>query len=124
MTPEELSQWAEAYICAQDQAADCQPDGDLHWAIQKFFDLEYTEPEICWQAILHILRKQPSKQVKAMLAAGPLEDLIENFGPQFIDRIEAEARTNPEFRQLLSGVWESGHAEIWVRVLKARNSQA
>ena len=55
-----------------------------------------------------------------MLAAGPLEDLIHSHGPEFIEKIEEEARVNREFKLLLRGVWESSTEEIWNRVLRAR----
>ncbi len=57
-----------------------------------------------------------------MLAAGPLEDLIEYHGPDFIGRIEDEARRSAIFRELLGEVWESSTPEVWGRIEKLQQS--
>jgi hypothetical protein len=36
-----------------------------------------------------------------VLAAGPVEDLLREHGPAVIDRVEAEARRNPAFNNVL-----------------------
>lgn len=116
----EMRAWVDGYISAQQQPVPRQQDDGPHWAVQRFFDLEQDHPELCWQAILQILHRRPGDKVLGLLAAGPLEDLIDSHGPAYIDRIEAEAGGNPEFRRLLAGVWESSTAEVWHRVLRAR----
>jgi hypothetical protein len=115
----ELLQWVEAYIAAQEQGG---VDGDhpLWWAIDRFFELMHEHPEDCWQAILAVLDTTNSESVLGILGAGPLEDLIHEHGPEFIDRIEFEARENPPFKALLASVWESSTPEVWTRVQRAR----
>ena len=123
MTSEEMNKWADAYITYQskyDNKND-NPNDPLFWSVMKFFELMPHNPQMCWKAILEILYRNPQEKVLGVLAAGPLEDLIEDHGPEFIEEIELEAKENPEFRQLLKGVWESSTPEIWNRVLKARN---
>ena len=120
LSTKELNKWVEGYIKAQEKDDSSLKDEQLHWAIQKFFDLEIENPDLCWKVILEILHREPSEKVLGMLAAGPLEDLIENHGPKFIARIEDEAKTNRDFKKLLQGVWESSTEEVWNRVLKAR----
>ena len=83
-------------------------------------DLVEEDPDACWQAILTILGRQPPERVLGILAAGPLEDLIQYHGPDFIERIESEACKNPAFKQLLGGVWKSSTEEVWARVQKAQ----
>jgi hypothetical protein len=119
MNQQELSQWVDAYIEAQKQS---NVDGDhpLWWAIDKFFELMPERPEECWQAILAVLDRTKHKNVLVMLGAGPLEDLIHEHGPAFIDRIESEAGENPAFRDLLCRAWESSTPEVWARVKNAR----
>lgn len=117
-----MREWVDGYISAQEGYEDRENRDELHWAIQKFLDLEMEHPELCWDAILNILHREPSDKVKGILAAGPLEDLIEYHGPEYIEAIEEEARKNPDFRHLLGGVWESSTQEVWSRVLKARNN--
>jgi hypothetical protein len=112
---DDLRIWVDAYIEAQ-QDADLLKEGNPHWwAVNRFMD-DDTDPEDCWLAILAILSKGPPANVLGVLAAGPLEDLVEYHGPQFIDRIEVEARRSSAFRDLLSGVWKSSTPEIWSRI--------
>ena len=117
---QEMNYWVAGYIEAQENWTEKSRSCKLHWAINKFFEYEIDHPEFCWEAILEILRREPSKKVLCMLAAGPLEDLIHSHGPEFIEKIEEEARVNREFKLLLRGVWESSTEEIWNRVLRAR----
>jgi hypothetical protein len=74
-------------------------------------------PEVAWQAIVALSREALTDQQIAVLAAGPLEDLLAYHGPAFIDRVEREARVYRAFRQLLGGVWRNSIAEpVWHRV--------
>jgi hypothetical protein len=116
----DLDAWADAYIQAAQSPEKIDVDHPLWWAIEKFFDIEADQPEIVWAAILSIIDKTSNDRVIGNLAAGPLEELIGNHGPAWIDRIENEARRNPKFRHLLGGVWQSSTPEIWARVEKAR----
>ncbi|AUD77727.1 hypothetical protein CW740_00140 [Kangiella profundi] len=120
LTKKEMKAWVDEYIKAQDNNTSISENGVLHWSVNKFFELENEHPELCWKIILEILHREPSQKVKEMLAAGPLEDLIDLHGEEYIEVIEEEAKINPEFRKLLRGVWESSTPEIWNRVLKAR----
>ena len=90
--------------------------------IEELDRLAHAEPEAAWALILEILAHAPSQDALALLAAGPLEDLIEYHGPSFIDRIELCARRDPKFRYLLGGVWQSSTPEVWSRVEAARVS--
>ena len=90
------------------------------WANERFFELMPEHPDECWHTILAILDREPGENVLAILGAGPLEDLIQEHGPAFIDKIEFEARENPPFKALLSRVWESSNPEVWARVQRAR----
>lgn len=119
MNRPEFIRWIDAYIQAQ-ELGDVSASHPLWWAVEKFFELNETNPDICWDAILAIAERKPSEQVLGIVAAGPLEDLIEYHGPEFIDRIESEARANPVFRKMLSGVWESSNEDVWARVQQAR----
>ena len=121
ITIEEQRNWVDSYISAYDDKSKHDPG---NWAIQKFIENGYEHPELCWEVILNILYREPDQKVIGALAAGPLEDLIQDHGETFIDRIETEARQNPAFRHLLGGVWESGGHDIWNRVLKARNNKS
>ncbi|WP_460198921.1 DUF6869 domain-containing protein [Xanthomonas campestris pv. passiflorae] len=65
--------------------------------------------EESWAAILAILAKNPPSSVIGVLAAGPLEDLIQDSGLRYIERIELEARRNPGFRHYLVAYGRAEH---------------
>jgi hypothetical protein len=57
-----------------------------------------------WSLILDLVRgATPALLVD--VGCGPLEDLIGYVGDACVDRVEAEAARNPEFREALSYVW-------------------
>jgi hypothetical protein len=115
-----ISDWATAYICAQSDPDLLKGEHPLWWAVEQLMlPTEGEQAEDCWRVILDVLSREPPEKVLAILAAGPLEDLIHYHGPLFIDRIEREARMDPAFRDLLRGVWEGGPPEVWARVQRA-----
>jgi hypothetical protein len=121
MTRTEIESWAAAYIRAQQDPTILEDDHPFWWAIENFmFNSDGPSAEDCWLAILEVLSRNPPKHVLGMLAAGPLEDLIEYCGPDFIERIELESLCNPAFRDLLGGVWESSTPEVWARIEKTQ----
>ena len=125
MNHEEIQEWAAAYIDAQQDPELLKvEDHPLWWAVERFMfpGSEDTLARDCLKVILAILEKDPPESVIGSLAAGPLEDLIEECGEEIIEDIETEARKNPAFRQLLGGMWESGKPEVWARVVSARGS--
>ena len=122
MSPAEIEVWASAYVeyYRQPNRADDDP---LWWAIQRFMPRD-ADPEDCWCAILEILSRHPSGDVIAVLAAGPLEDLLVRHGPEFIDRVEQQSRQDAAFRHLLGGVWPSSIPwAVWQRIIAARGEE-
>jgi hypothetical protein len=86
------------------------------------FDLD-GDHENLWKFILATYLKEMPGRVEAVFAAGPLEDLLAHFGPQYIDRVETLARQNPKFNDLLGGVWRNTMTDdVWDRVTRIRNS--
>ena len=121
MPREQIRAWAEGYIRAQLDPDLLKPGNSNWWAVEWFISpSSEVSSDDCWAAILEVLAREPPDKVIEVLAAGPLENLIHEHGIAFIERIETEARRNPEFRNLLGGVWESSTPEIWARVQKAR----
>ena len=83
----------------------------------EFCWIAQDHPEHAWKAILQALEDPRQKPFFGVLAAGPLEDLLSYHGPDFIDRVEIEARRSPKFAGLLGGVWKSQMTEhVWSRV--------
>jgi hypothetical protein len=83
-----IEEWASAYIAFQQDGRSSNENHPLWWAAERF--MQDPGAEDCWSAILAVLAKNPPDSVIGMLAAGPLEDLIHQAGPQYIDRIELE----------------------------------
>ena len=83
-----------------------------------------ADPEAAWQAVHRIMQHELSEEQISSLAAGPIEDLLDWHGAQFIDRIEVEAQRNPAFAHVLGGVWRRNTSpEIWQRVEAAREGK-
>lgn len=119
--PTDIEAWATAYIAVHEARASLDETHPGYLAAYHFMD-ELVGPiaEECWQGILAAVHRRPSDWVLGMLAAGPVEDLLACSGVQFIERIEIEARQNPDFRRMLHGAWRSGAPEIWARFVAAR----
>jgi hypothetical protein len=93
----------------------------LFWAWEKFDDLAREDPRACLQLCEEVLEYKPDDRVMALLAAGPLEDVLVRHGPAVIEEVETRARRRPQFRHLLGGVWKNAMKdEVWDRVCKAR----
>ena len=94
---------------------------DLNWWAEEHVQaLHHDDPEQLLRFIIRVIEKSRNVDVLRILAAVPLEDLIEYHGPRFIERIELLARTNEPFRDLLHGVWRSSTPDVWARVEAAR----
>ena len=94
---------------------------EYFWAECKINDYIETDPELVWKLLLNILSRDINERTIGLLAAGPLEDLLSDYGPQFIDRVEKESETNDAFKYALTGVWKGGMDDnIWRRVQEAR----
>ena len=118
-----IKEWATAYIALQLDSTRPLDDHPQFWAAEQFmFPGTSANAEDCWAAILEVLSRSPPESVIGILAAGPLEDLIDAAGPDFIERIELQARRDSAFRHLLGGVWESSTPDIWARIQGARGS--
>ena len=84
----------------------------------------FADPEAVWKAILRIMRHKLTEDQIALLAAGPVEDLLALYGGQFIERMEAEAKRDPSFAHVLGGVWQRDMPlEIWRRIEAARGGK-
>jgi hypothetical protein len=108
---------ADAWVRTMTADIGSPEETDNSWAFDIVFDMTHDDPEPGWAMILEILRRDHGVAVMEVLSAGPLESLLANHGPAFIERVEIEARRNPEFAKLLGGVWKSRMTdEVWARV--------
>jgi len=82
-------------------------------------DLSYHAPERLWSVALEILELlgDDEELLIASIGAGPLEDLLNRHGAEYIDRIIVHARQNKRFRVAASCVWPRGiDPAIWERL--------
>lgn len=126
MTDEEVNSLADAWLEYWETRNNRACDDEHYSALsdrlwEKLSPAYECDPEDLWQFVQTIYKRPMSDRLFAVLAAGPLEDLIAYHGPAFIDRIETEARQNPRFKELLGGVWRSSATDqVWARVEKFR----
>ncbi|MGD1877135.1 MAG: DUF6869 domain-containing protein [Kiloniellaceae bacterium] len=96
----------------------------LAWAVECVDELILESPQMALNFILLALPIFETDEDLAVLAAGPLEDLLGCHGAAVIDRVEVEAAGNDRFRLLLSGVRGRNDVggEIWRRLQRTLGS--
>ena len=100
-----------------------EPNEETIWAFEKLDDLCRNNPRLCWECVLAIHHSPHDDLVTSCLAAGPLEDLLVNFGTEIITQVETQAATDPNFKFLLGGVWRNSiSSDIWVRLEACRGA--
>lgn len=122
MNETELNRIADAWIAAQ-EAEDGTPEHKANWwAVSQVMDWHFDdEADLLWRFILLSCKRRVSDRVAAVLAAGPLEDLLAKHGSNYIDRVEQLANKDEDFNWLLGGVWRSSiTTDVWMRVEAAR----
>jgi hypothetical protein len=73
--------------------------------------------QTAWQIILRMIELTNEEITIANIAAGPLESLIAQHGPQYLDSIRTQARNDPRFLLILKGVWKNQSSnEIWMEI--------
>ena len=123
MDETELSKVVDAWI-AGESASRGSPEYETNWwAISEVSDWSLERNgELLWRFILAAYKRNLPDKVIAVLAAGPVEDLLAKEGPDFIDRVETLARQDPKFNYLLGGVWRNTMTDdVWQRVENIRN---
>jgi len=77
------------------------------WAWEEMHELISTEPERAWRLMIQMVRQSQDDLALAGVAAGPLEDLLAWCGPQFVERAENLAASEPRFQQALMMIYTS-----------------
>ena len=126
MNDHDLSKLVDAWILAVTQGRDEQGrPTEVHdenwWALETVINWKYdNEPDSLWSFILRVHERDSGERVAAYLAAGPVEDLMSQFGESYIERVEDLANKDVRFKQMLCGVWQSMMSdELWVRFQRA-----
>jgi hypothetical protein len=106
-----------AYLLACTHSADTSHS----WASPELDDLVRDEPERAWRIIIALSEQSTDEECKSLLAAGPIENLLSQHGPAFIERVEQRAAADAEFNHILGGVWRSEITDdVWSRLQAAR----
>jgi hypothetical protein len=118
----ELNRIVDAWIAGEDVEHGAPEHQRNWWAISQVMDWSLEgEAELLWRFILLTYERNISDRVVAVLAAGPLEDLLSKHGPLYIDRVEQLAQADERFNHLLGGVWRlSMTDDVWKRVQAVR----
>src|SRR5262249_47921220 len=77
------------------------------WAFDAVHDLIREDPERLWMITKPFVPAAPDEEALGYIGAGPLEDLLSDYGEHFIERVEQQAATDAKFRYCLAGVWQS-----------------
>jgi hypothetical protein len=113
----EIQKLAKAWIALQNAAQESAEHEKNFWAFEQLRDLLAEKPEVCWVVINTIREIDGSDKILASVGSGPLEDLLVSHGPEFIERVEALAAKDLQFRKLLGAVWQNDiRDDIWRRV--------
>lgn len=107
------------------RAALRHPDADAaDWMYVWVVEMLQQHPDAAWPVVLALVAVARDDGDLAVVAAGPIEELLVAHGPRVIERVEAQAARDPRFRRALSGVWRSEIEEtVWARVLSARGNE-
>jgi len=110
-------QISEDWVSLHCMPNDSDAQESLFWAFETLDELMRSDPEEAWMIIDTVRQLNGTDIILANLAAGPLEDLLVNHGKTFIDRVEALARDDEQFRKVLSAVWKNDMPDaLWARV--------
>ncbi|MGD9680432.1 MAG: DUF6869 domain-containing protein [Candidatus Obscuribacterales bacterium] len=118
-------EFIDAWINHAAADPDSQEEERYMWALER--ELELHRPgnqRMLWNFIKHVIRRDLSQRVIGKFAAGPLEGLITDYGPEFIDQIEELAMSCEQFNFALGGVLESMDVDpdVWRRIEAVRKS--
>jgi hypothetical protein len=117
---EEYIQYTEWFASTTSMTEKMNPPVELeecHW------EQAFSSPDLWWRFIKMASERRMPDQVFSVLAAGPLEDFLASYGPEYIEEVEFLAKQSPSFNNLLGGVWQNSiDANVWERVQKARDN--
>lgn len=112
----EMRQIADTWIDFHRLPEDSPARDDRSWSFDRLWELVHDDPEAAW-TIIQMIRQEGSDLILSNLAAGPLEDLLVSHGDHFIERVEALAEQDGEFRKLLGATWQNSMSPgLWNRI--------
>jgi hypothetical protein len=76
------------------------------WACQEVNRiLRSGDLDLAWEITLLLLRKAQTDDALGYVAAGPLEDIVDGYGDQALDRVEEACDKDSRLQFALSGIW-------------------
>jgi hypothetical protein len=92
-------------------------EAETAWELTRLIESK-SDPGKALSVILGIMALDSKDEEIDLLGAGPLEDCVNNSGPEYIDVIEQLAAKNPRFKTVLRGVWQTATMDlaVWKRV--------
>jgi hypothetical protein len=97
---------------------------DLFWSFDRLRDLIEHAPDDAYDVIRELVRLAPSPYVLGIVAAGPLEDLLSDWGERLIDRLEVDAHDDPKLMAACARVWKLYMPdEVWTRLRRLVSGQ-
>jgi hypothetical protein len=116
--------WMAGVMLGRDDRGRPTKDHEANWwALELVMNWKYdNQHELLWSFILAVHEKDPNSEVVGHLAAGPFEDLLSEFGNDYIERVEALAKSDVRFKSMLCGIWQDRMSdELWSRIRLARS---
>lgn len=114
-----LSELAETWIAIMSRS-DIEIERDDHW--YELYDYQHAltgnEPARALALVKAVLEIEDNPNLLGSLSAGMLEDLIPHNDGPVVDAVVAEAASDPQFQDLLCGVWFDGLSPQVVARLK------
>ena len=99
------------------------PDDDRRGSvISQVLRLPDNEPEDCWRFIQIACELPLSSDQLGLLGAGVLEDLMDEHGADFLDRVEAAAKESVSMQTVVDAVWTMSMDAYVARAFKTIQS--
>lgn len=97
---------AQQYVIENARLARTSDEEPDEWASFHIGNLIFSgRVEEAWTILVLAIDSVDDEAELNLLGAGYLENVVRDHGPEFIDRIEAEAARSTRFRRALLGVW-------------------
>ncbi len=77
---------------------------ELAWQLEDYIE---NNPKLAIQIISDLINLCDSQELLYYIAAGPLENFVNKYGPDFESDLAIISRQNPDFRKALLGVYPS-----------------
>jgi hypothetical protein len=111
--------WIAGVVCGRDERGQPTKEHEKNWwALEIVMNWKHdNQHELLWSFILAVHARDTNGESSGHLAAGPVEDLLSEFGSDYIERVEALAASDVRFKTMLCGVWQDGMSdELWRRI--------